>query len=107
MPHRKKQSSSNCYMGEHGTDRYNAIPFFEQLHRDNPGLYTVAFVVATWHRANVDFCDGMYEGVRRLLPMMADTSDRGDLRRISMSEGNNSGKPARRIPKTWKIKSKR
>ena len=56
---------------------------------------------------NVDFCDGMYGGIRRLLPMMTDTDDRGDLRRIAMSERNNSGKPVWRFPETWKINPKR
>ena len=35
------------YGGEHGPGRYEAIPFFEQLHRGDPELYTVAFVVET------------------------------------------------------------
>ena len=56
---------------------------------------------------NVDFCEGMYEGIRRISPMMTDTSDRGDLRRIETSERGSSGKPMWRFPETWKIKSKR
>ena len=95
------------YGEEHGTDRYLAIPFFEQLHRDNPDLYTAAFVVEKWNRANVDFCEGMYEGVRRLFPLLSDTADRGDLRRVAMSEKRSKGKPIWQFPDTWEIKSKK
>ena len=56
---------------------------------------------------NVDFCEGTYEGIRRLLPLLTDTADRGDLRRVAMSERRNSGRPVWRFPETWKIKSTR
>ena len=86
--------------GEQGTDSYQAIPFFEQLHRGNPELYSVAFVVGKWHRANVDFCECMYEGIRRLFPLRIDTADRGDLGSLSMSEYKSTGKPIWTFPDT-------
>ena len=49
----------------------------------------------------------MYEGVRRLPPLLTDTAERGDLRRVAMGEGGNSGKPVSRFPETWEIMSKR
>ena len=91
------------YGEEHGTDRYHAIPFFEQLHRGNPDLYTVAFLVETWRRWNVDFCEGMYGGIRRLLPLLSATADRGDIRRVAMSERRSTGKPIWKFPDTWEI----
>ena len=64
------------YGEEHGAGRYEEIPFSEQLRRGNPELYTVAFVVGTWHRAHVDFFEGMHGCIRRLLPMTTDAADR-------------------------------
>ena len=87
--------------------RYQATPFFEQLHRDNPDLYTVDFVLETWRRGNVDFRECMNEGVRRLLPLLSDTADRGYLRRVSMIEKRSTGKPIWQFPDTWEINSKR
>ena len=95
------------YGEEHGTGRYKEIPVFEKLRRDNPDLYSVDFAVATWHRANVDFCEWAYGGVRRLLPLLSDTADRGDLRRVAMSEKRSTGKPIWQFPDTWKINSER
>ena len=53
------------YGRDQGTDRSIAIHVFENLRRGNPNLYTVAFVLETWRRMNVDFCEGMRERVRR------------------------------------------
>ena len=78
-PSKKENPSNLCMWGEHGAERYSAILFSDQLRRGNPELYTVAIALGAWRIANVDICDGTYEGIRMLLPMMTDTADRGDM----------------------------
>ena len=47
----------------------------------------------TWHRANVDFCEGMYDGIRSSNPLLSDASDRGDIRTIATSARNSTWGP--------------
>ena len=86
--------------------RSKEIHFSEQLHRGGPGLYIAAVLLGTCHRANVGLREGMYGGIRRLTPLLSNTADRGDLRRVAMSERPNSGKHVWIFSYTWEIRSR-
>lgn len=101
-PDQETKPIEMLYGEVHGDARNDAVPFFELPRRDNPELYAVAFVAGTWRRPNVDFCDCMYGGFRRLLPLLGDTADRDDLRRVATGERQNSGKPDWSFPETWR-----
>ena len=95
------------YGSDHGADRQESTKFPDQLQIANPDMYPVAFIPETWHRMNVDFCDGMYGGIRRLFPLMPDACDRGYLRGIAIREHGGSGKPVFEFPAKWDISSEK
>ena len=95
------------YGEEHREERSNALKHLRKFHDEKPELPTVHFIVEAWDRMWFGYSEAVRGGIRSLLRILPDGSNKEALVSLALSPYGKTGKRVWRWPDVFSFRSRR